>query len=77
MTLNLQWTPCAKPPEVARRVLIYHRSRPWGRYFTTCIGWWNGREWRREDSNTLKFGIIYQPLLWKDFERPGVNPRET
>ncbi|HWY74987.1 MAG TPA: hypothetical protein VN281_05190 [Verrucomicrobiae bacterium] len=75
MSLNLQWTPCKQRlPDVGRRVLIYHRLRPWCRFFEFTVGWWNGKEWRRSYCDHPDFsrdhGIIYQPLLWKDVELP-------
>lgn len=67
---RFEWTPCAEPPTDCRRVLIWHRVRPWCRFFHPVVGWWNSKEWRQNDSNAAKHGVIYQPALWKDIDTP-------
>ena len=70
---RFEWTPCSEPPDRWRRVLIWHRARPWCRFFRATVGWWNRTEWRRDDSD-IRQGAIYQPVLWKDIEPPS-NPK--
>jgi len=69
---RLEWTLCSEVPTDSRRVLVWHRCRPWCRYFQFVIGWWNSEEWRRDDSH-WEHGLIHQPTLWKDVEPPDVN----
>lgn len=68
--LRLEWTPCTEPPTTNRRVLVWHRARKWCRFFRPVIGWWNGREWRRDGEDNMRSVPIYQPRLWRDFTRP-------
>lgn len=72
--MNLHWTPCSQPPSDCRRVLIWHRVRPWCRFHQVVVGWWNSKEWRRDDSDHRQGGI-YQPVLWKDIEPPTPEER--
>jgi hypothetical protein len=66
-----EWLPCSgtKPP-VAERVLVWHRVRPWCRFYQATVGWWNSEEWRRDDSHSSVHGLIYQPKLWRYIEEP-------
>lgn len=63
------WKPCSEKPSNCRRVLIWHRVRPWCRFFSPTVGWWNSVEWLREDSNRAHMKI-YQPTLWREIEAP-------
>ena len=67
---QLEWTDCRQVPDSCRRVLVLHRHQPWSRYYELVVGWWNTKEWRREDSQSSKFGLLYQALMWKDIELP-------
>lgn len=72
--MNLDWTPCSQPPSDCRRVLVWHRVRPWCRFFAPVVGWWNSKQWRcdyrRCPGDTQDHGLIYQPMFWKDIEQP-------
>lgn len=79
--MNNQWQPCAIKPEVAKNVLIWHRARPWCRFYKPVVGWWNGKEWRRDFpwflEQTRDHGLIYQPKCWKYIEEPETaKPKE-
>lgn len=63
------WTPCDEPPTSNRHVIVWHRVRPFCRYFEPVIGWFNGADWRTDDSN-FSHTLIYQPVLWKDIDEP-------
>lgn len=69
------WYPCSVKPPVAKPVLIWHRARPWGRFYKLTVGWWNSEEWRREDSNSAQHGIIYQPTHWHHITGPEGRER--
>lgn len=63
------WTSCKTPPDNNRDVLVWHRVRPYCRFYTATIGFWNSAEWRNHESN-WNHQIIYQPTLWRDFDAP-------
>ena len=68
------WNPCSVKPKIAEKVLVWHRVRPWCRFCEPVVGWWNGREWRREMIQFVgqlrDHGIIYQPKMWKHIDPP-------
>lgn len=72
--MNLEWTPCSQPPSDSRRVLVWHRVRPFCRRNEIVVGWWNSEEWRRDwpwiAPGERDHGRIYQPKFWKDVETP-------
>lgn len=70
---RLEWTPCSEPPDGYRRVLVWHRVRPWCRFYEPVVGWWNGEGWWRDDSDSQRFGLIYQPVQWQDIEGPETH----
>ena len=69
-TFHSDWTPVSKKPPNGMRVLIWHRVRPWCRYFQPTVGWWNGVEWRADVSHFTDKKVIYQPTMWKFIDPP-------
>lgn len=68
---RFDWTPCSEPPDNCRRVVVWHRVRPWCRFYKIVVGWWNVHEWRWDyHGEDPKHAIIYQPHCWKDIEPP-------
>jgi len=63
------WRPISEKPPYGQAVLVLHRARKACRFHSVVVGWWNGREWRREDSN-YQHGAIYQPAGWMPLELP-------
>ena len=64
------WRPCNEPPDDCRRVLIWHRVRPYCRFYRAVVGWWNSEEWLRDSTDEHPHAFtIYQPVLWRDIER--------
>jgi hypothetical protein len=68
------WTLCCTAvPDAYRRVLVWHRVRPWSRVYLPVIGWFNTEEWMQEDGKP-----IYRPLYWKDICPPeGVKGADS
>lgn len=67
--LTYEWRGTEEPPEVSTRILVWHRVRPWCRFFKPVVGWWNGKEWLSYEGNVAK--PIYQPQFWKYIESPN------
>lgn len=63
------WHPVTKKPEVAKRVLVWHRVRKASRFFQADVGCWNSEEWRRPTTE-WNSEPIYKPTLWQEIIPP-------
>lgn len=65
------WHPCSEKPPRYALVLIYRRIRPYCRFGEPIVGWWDGRDWRREDSHH-QHTFISNPLGWTPLHFPAI-----
>jgi hypothetical protein len=75
MNETWNWIPCTTRPEVGRRILIWHRVRPYCRYHEAVVGWWNSEEWIIAD-NQFPRRRVYQPICWCEIETPALVTRK-
>lgn len=72
---STEWMDCnipdQRPDTRGRRVLVWHRIRPYCRFFESVVGWWNGEEWLTYDGTSFGASRIYKPWFWKDIIGPN------
>lgn len=71
------WRSIHEKPSRGQSVLVWHRMRPYCRYYEAIVGWWNGEGWFSALSHFTSGKPIYQPVAWKYIDPPPLAIYET